>query len=391
MNEPRGDNARTEGDASALPEFAGGADWLGGTGPLSDVVMSSRVRLARNLVGFPFMTRAERADREHILMAVRPAVEALPLASLTDGGVASDRRVSAPDRMSWIELHGVGSPVRDLLVERHLISLQHAKGKLSTGAGGADEPRAVAVALPSERLAIMVNEEDHLRIQMMRSGLDLSGALESIDAVDDALENSLDFAFSPRFGYLTCCPTNVGTGARLSVMLHLPALRMTGEIDKVKRAADSMSLAIRGFYGEGSEASGDFYQLSNQTTLGRSERVLLEEMEREIIPQVVDYERLARERLLKGSRLMIEDRCWRALGTLQTARLLSTEESMKLLSQARLGVVTGILRRPDTARLNALMQLTQPAHLQRVAGRTMPQDERRSARADLMRERLSDA
>lgn len=378
--------------------LGGGAEWLRGEGPSSEVVLSSRVRLARNLAGFPFVARADRTEREHVLEAVRPVVDGLT------PGVARSSGSGGPggsgDHMSWIALHDSEPPERQLLVERHLISKQHADGT-SAGDGaagpgvrscsGLSSPRAVAVSLPTERLSIMVNEEDHLRVQVLRTGLDLGGALAAIDAVDDALEATLDFAYSPRFGYLTCCPTNVGTGARLSVMLHLPGLRLTGEIDKVKRAADSMSLAIRGFYGEGSEASGDFYQLSNQTTLGRSEKVLLHEMEHEIVPQVIDYERLARERLLKHSRLMIEDRCARALGLLRHARLLSAEEAMKALSQVRLGVVSGLIRDVDLRRVHELMLLTQPAHLQRLAGRPLDQQERRSARADLARERLTAA
>jgi len=388
--------------AEAPSGLGAGAEWLRGEGPAHEVVLSSRVRLARNLAGFPFVARADRTEREHVLEAVRPVVEGLDAGGGAPGSseARSSEAVSSEaggGRMSWKPLHEAEASERQLLVERHLISKQHAEGR-----GAADEqaprscaglsaPRAVAVSMPNERLSIMVNEEDHLRLQVLRTGLDLEGALSAIDAVDDTLEAALDFAFSPRFGYLTCCPTNVGTGARLSVMLHLPGLRLTGEIDKVKRAADSMSLAIRGFYGEGSEASGDFYQLSNQTTLGRSEQVLLHEMEREIIPQVIDYERLARERLLKHSRLMIEDRCARALGLLRHARLLSAEEGMKALSQVRMGVVTGLIRGVELVRVHELMLLTQPAHLQRLAGRTLDQQERRSVRADLVRERLAPA
>lgn len=348
-------------------------EWLSGRGTASDVVLSSRVRLARNLAGFPFMARASRIDRRQILDLCR--------ARITGASVA--------DRLAWVDLHGTRPIERNLLVERHLISKHHARGKLAGGKGGPDEPRGVAISLPDERLSVMVNEEDHLRIQLIHAGLDLGGAYERIDAIDDKIEAGLDYAFSGRFGYLTCCPTNVGTGIRLSVMLHLPALNMTGEIEKVKRAAKDMALAIRGFYGEGSQASGDFYQLSNQTTLGKTERVLLHAMESDIVPKVVQYERLARQSLIKQRHAVLDDKVHRARGLLERARLISADEAMGLLSQVRLGVVLGLIEGLDEALINHLMLLIQPAHLQLTVGREMPQGERRSARADLIRARLT--
>jgi protein arginine kinase len=289
---------------------------------------------------------------------------------------------------AWIDLHSTPPLDRTVLVERHLISQQHARGKQSTGAGGADEPRAVAVSLPDERMSIMVNEEDHLRLQVIRSGLDLSRTLAEVDGLDDALEAGLDYAFSARFGYLTACPTNVGTGIRLSVMLHLPALRLTGNIEKVKRAATDMSLAVRGFYGEGSDAAGDLYQISNQTTLGKTEQILLQELEHQVIPKVLDYERRERQLLMTKRRMDLEDQVHRALGTLTHARLMSTEESMQLLSLVRLGVICGVLERPDQSAINHMLLMTQPAHLQRAAGKELDQDQRRATRAQLLRQRL---
>jgi protein arginine kinase len=224
---------------------------------------------------------------------------------------------------------------------------------------------------------------------VLRSGLAVRDAWEEATAIDDRLEAALDYAYSPRLGYLTACPTNVGTGVRFSVMLHLPGLRMTGEIEKVKRAAADMSLAVRGFYGEGSEASGDFYQLSNQTTLGKSERTLLDELEARIIPEVLEYERQSRQSLLQKRRWQIEDTVHRAFGLLRHARLLGTEESMKLLSVVRLGLSLGILGGVDNTVLHQLMLLIQPAHLQHLVGQTLTQDERRRARADVVRERLT--
>ncbi|MBX3364260.1 MAG: protein arginine kinase [Phycisphaeraceae bacterium] len=348
-------------------------EWLRGEGRLSDVVLSSRVRLARNLAGFPFPNRASRSDRVCVLDLCRDRI--------LNAGLA--------ERMLWIDLHHAAPIDRSLLVERHLISKQHAKGKLGVASGGPEEPRGVAVAMPHEQLSIMVNEEDHLRIQVMRTGFDLADALREADEVDDKIERRLDYAFSPRFGYLTACPTNVGTGARFSVMLHLPALKMANEIDKVKRAAGDMALAIRGFYGEGSEAVGDFYQLSNQTTLGKAEHFLLHDMEHEIIPRVVEYERLARRQLVERRGDLVADQAYRALGVLRHARLMSSEEAMECLSRVRLGAVLGLMPGIDHQHVTHLMLVIQPAHLQRLAGREMNQAERRAGRADLLRRELA--
>ena len=347
-------------------------EWLKNEGDCSDVVLSSRVRLARNLAGVPFAFKATSKDRQRSLDACR---DQILLANV------------AP-RIIWEELHERPAVTRSLLVERHLISKQHSKGR--GGIGAADDPRAVAYSAPDERLAIMVNEEDHLRVQTIRSGLALAEAWAAADRVDDMLEAGLDYAYSPRFGYLTACPTNVGTGVRMSVMMHLPGLRLTGDIDKVKRAASDMSLAVRGFYGEGSEAVGDLYQISNQVSFGRAEHTTLHELQSEIVPRVVEYERLARRELLTKRRMGLEDQLWRAWGTLTNARLLTTEEAMQLLSLARLGGLVGVLpaERAAARTVNALWLLVQPAHLQKALGQELDQEQRRVARATLVRERL---
>lgn len=360
-------------DRSHLPSLCGKkTEWLRGVGDSCDVVMSSRVRLARNLAGFPFMPKAERADREQILELCRRQIESARL---------------TPQHM-WIDLHHATKPERMLLVERQLISRPHARGKLSNGKGGSDEPRAVAIGLPDEQLAVSLNEEDHLRLQVIRSGLDLAEAHRLADRADDALEAGLEFAFNPAFGYLTACPTNVGTGARFSVMLHLPGLKLTGEIEKVKNAADDMGLAVRGFYGEGSEAAGDFFQLSNQITLGKSEQRLLEIMQDEIVPKVVEYERRARDVLLGKRRRSTEDSIFRAVGLLENARLLSVEEAMNLLSRIRLGVMLRLVTdiKPDT--VCHLLLLIQNAHLGRTHAQELDAIDRNAARADLVRTRL---
>ncbi len=353
--------------------FNARTEWLRGEGQACDVVLSSRVRLARNLAGLPFVARASRTDRRHTLDLCR--------ARLVGAGLAK--------QLMWLNLHDSPPIDRAVLAERHLISKQLARGVLPGRDAAPDEPRGVAISIPDERLSVMVNEEDHLRLQTIRTGLDLRGCFEQIDAADDSIEAGLDYAFHPRFGYLTACPTNVGTGARFSVMLHLPALRMTGEIDKVKNAAEDMSLAIRGSHGEGSQNTGDIFQLSNQTTLGKSEEALLAEMQDEIVPRVVEYERRARKMLMDRRRTILEDKVHRALGVLRGARLMTVDEAMTLLSQVRLGVVLGLVEDLPQQTVNHLLLLVQPAHLQRVSGKEMPQGARRIARAELIRRTLS--
>lgn len=364
-----------EGAFAKLPAFERGAEWLRGAGASADVVLSSRVRLARNLAGIPFQPKASDEDRTEVLERCRAQVLAAGLG----------------ERVMWVDLRQLSGVERALLVERQFVSSQLASGRPAGKGGGEGRPRAVAIALPDERVSVMVNEEDHLRLQSIHSGLALGEALAEADRADDALEAGLDYAYSPRFGYLTCCPTNVGTGARLSVMMHLPGLRLTGDIEKVKRAADDMGLAVRGYHGEGSEAAGDLYQLSNQTTLGKSERVLLSEMEREIVPRVVDYERHARRTLMEHRRAVLEDQVHRAIGAGLHARLMATTEAMAVLSCIRLGAVLGVVSGVDQAAVNGLMLLVQPAHLQRVLGREMNQQERKVERATLIRARLAGA
>ena len=360
-------------DQSARPPdlCANRTEWLRGGGGSSDVVMSSRVRLARNLAGFPFMPKADRTAREQILRLCRRQIESARIAP----------------RLMWIDLHTASKAERNLLVERQLISRPHAKGRLSNGTGSSSEPRAVAVGLPDEQVAISVNEEDHLRIQVIRSGLDLAEAYRIADRTDDAIEAGIEYAYSPRFGYLTACPTNVGTGARFSVMLHLPGLVMTGEFEKVKNAADDMGLAVRGFYGEGSEAAGDFFQLSNQVTLGRTEQQLLEEMQDEVVPRVVEYERGARDILLGKRRRRAEDEIFRALGTLRSARLLSVEEAMNLLSRVRLGIALKLIGDVDLEAVGRLLLMIQNAHLEQI--RPTGPAERQAVRADFVRDALA--
>jgi protein arginine kinase len=351
-----------------------GPEWLRAAGPMHDVVLSSRVRLARNIAGCTFAAKATWRERTLTLEMCRHA--------LMNAGLA--------DRVRWVDIHRATAQDRVLLVERHLISKPHAKGRAIEDHAAAEEPRAVVYGVPDERLSVMVNEEDHLRIQAIRTGLDLSTAWQDADHADDKIEAAIDYAFSGRLGYLTGCPTNVGTGVRMSVMLHLPALRIAGEIEKVRRACADMNLAVRGFYGEGSEALGDLYQVSNQTTLGVREASVLEDLQSRIVPKIVEYERIARRELMTKRRLAIEDQVHRAYGLLTHARLLTTEETMQALSVLRLGILAGAVTDVNQAGATALMLLIQPAHLQRSVGRELDQDQRRAARAAMVRGALDE-
>lgn len=312
-----------------------------GSPPESDVVISSRARIARNMSGFPFVNRASAGQRREIVNLAREVIGR-----------------TEPDGLMWVDLESAEETERRLLVERHLISAQLA---------GADGERAVAITR-DESLSVMVNEEDHLRIQVLAPGAGLADALRRADAFDDRLERDVDYAFDSRYGFLTACPTNVGTGMRLSVMMHLPALKITGDIDRVRRAAADMNLAVRGYYGEGSDAAGDFYQVSNQVTLGLTEDDLLARLADDIAPRVVEYERHARTRLMKNNRDELEDRVHRALGTLRAARLLEGREAMKLLSRVRLGVWLGLLEDVPRDAVSRLFLQVQPAHLRFDAG-----------------------
>ena len=337
-------------------------EWLRGSGPMSDIVISSRIRLARNVKGFPFLSKSSRTQRQTLERNVREVILASNLSP----------------QMLYVDLESAPQIDRDLLVERHLISKPHA---------AAEGSRGVAIG-ENESVSIMVNEEDHLRIQVLRSGLQLEGAFEEINRIDDCLEAQLDFAFHPRFGYLTACPTNVGNGIRVSVMLHLPALKLTGEIEKVFRAAKDMRLAVRGLYGEGTEATGDFYQISNQITLGVTEEEIIDEFRNTVIPKIIDYEHHARKMLAADRTLALDDKVFRALGLLRSARLIASEETLFLLSHLRMGINLGRIKDIDIRTINELFLLTQPAHLQKIQGKKLEGDVRRAARAEFIRSKL---
>ncbi len=337
-------------------------EWLRGTGPDSDIVISSRIRLARNLADFPFPPRADDDVREEVELLLREQIRKLPLGN----------------DLLYLDLDELGSLDRQFLVERQLISREHAETQGT---------RAVGIG-PRETVSLMINEEDHLRMQVLRSGFALDECWEEINSIDDALEQHVAFAFDDQFGYLTSCPTNVGTGIRASVMLHLPGLVLTKEIQKVFHAMQKMSLAVRGLYGEGSQAMGDFYQISNQATLGKTEKQVIEGIQ-EVVPRILDYERRVRTALVKENREKLHDQVARAFGILQSAHTITSEETMHLLSSVRMGINLGLVDGIGVPTVNELFIHTQPAHLQKIRNAHLESSERNVARAAYLRQRLA--
>jgi protein arginine kinase len=345
-----------------LNELAGRCgEWLRGTGPESDIVISSRIRLARNLADFPFVRRASQEDRTAIERTVRSRME----------------KMQGWDNVRYLDVAQLSEVDRQLLVERQLISRELAD---------VEGPRAVAID-PDEQFSVMINEEDHLRIQVMHSGLSLKAAWDQIDQLDDLIENTITYAFHPRYGYLTACPTNVGTGLRCSVMLHLPALVITRQIDKVFRSLQKISVTVRGLYGEGSQFMGDFYQVSNQLTLGRSELDLVDQVS-EVVPVLIDYERRARKFLVDQSEQDLHDDVSRAFGILCTAKKISSEETMYYLSKVRMGINLGLIPDLTMSTINKLFIHTQPAHLQKLRGRLLGTVDRNIERASYLQRHL---
>jgi len=347
-------------DLDALTTTSG--EWLRGTGPDSDIVVSSRIRLARNLAQFPFPNRADDVVRSDIEDLLREKVEHLKFNTA----------------LNYVDVSTLATLDRQFLVERQLISREHAESHGSRGVGFGDE----------ENVSLMVNEEDHLRIQVLRSGFALDECWAEIDRIDDSIEEHVTYAFSEELGYLTACPTNVGTGIRVSVMMHLPALVITKEIQQVFQALHKINLAVRGLYGEGSQAMGDFYQISNQVTLGKSEQQLIENL-KDVVSNIVAYERRVRDALVKENRDSLHDKVSRAYGILKNAQTISSEETMLLLSSVRMGINLGLIDDLEIPTINELFIHTQPAHLQKLRKEHLESAERNVARASYLRLRLS--
>jgi protein arginine kinase len=338
--------------------------WLQPGGPQGDIVLSTRVRLARNVAGRPFSSRLRDEERQELEAYLRSAVV----------------KAFGPRQIAWFELADMPEIDRRCLVERHLISRELA---------AAEGPRGVAID-SVQQTAIMANEEDHLRLQVIFSGLQLEEAWKAADAADNLLETEITYAFSPHLGYLTACPTNVGTGMRASVMLHLPGLVLTRQIEKVFRAVARMRLAVRGLYGEGTQATGDIYQISNQASLGRSEEEILKTLGA-VIPQIIGYEQQARHVLADESPMALDDRLFRSWGVLTHARTITSEETLVLLSAVRLGVHMGRLTGVDIGVINELFLMTRPGHIQRLRGTELTEVDRDIARAEYIRRRLGAA
>ncbi len=337
--------------------------WLRGQGPENDIVISSRIRLARNLSGYPFDSKMSKQDRESIDSAVQAI---LP-------------EVFQEEDTLYLDIEKIGPLNCQFLAERQLISREHALG----------EGKRSVVIDPKERFSLMINEEDHLRLQAVASGLDLHSVWQRINDLDDRIEEHLPYVFGEKLGYLTACPTNVGTGMRVSVMLHLPALEMSQQLNKVFRSLQKVNLAVRGLYGEGSKNLGNFFQISNQITLGRSEEELIQQVT-DIIPRLISYERQAREYLLQEEKEQLLDAASRAVGILATAQKISSEEAMTRLSNIRLGVHMKLVEHPPIATINDLMLHIQPAHLQKISEHELSPADRDVARAEYLRKRLKE-
>ena len=333
------------------------------SGPQNKIVMSSRVRLARNLQGFSFPGWAKKPERVKSCEKSSAAVEALP--QMKEGLALSMESLSSLDKQ--------------VLVERHLISREHA----AKGAGSG------LVLNPDQSLSVMINEEDHLRMQCVLPGLQLDRAWEAIDAVDTAIESRLDYAFSPQLGYLTACPTNTGTGIRVSAMLHLPALVLGEQINQIIQAVNKLGLAVRGLYGEGTEALGNVFQVSNQMTLGDSEEEILERLSK-VVAQVIEHESDARALLVEKKPKSVHNHVGRAYGILANAHSMPSKEAINLLSLFRLGIDLGLFADTPRALTDELFLIVQPAHLQLFSKGKLNPEQRDFLRADLIRERLRD-
>jgi len=337
------------------------SEWLKGTGPNSDIVISSRVRLARNLEGVVFPHLAAKKQGQETLEKIKDAL------------LENDYLKNSV----FLRLVDLNTIDKQFLIERHLMSRELAMKPENKG----------MLISQEEIISIMINEEDHLRIQIMKSGFDLTEAWNIINNIDNALSEKLTFAFSDDLGYLTACPTNVGTGMRGSVMLHLPALVMTKQINKVLAAIAKLSFTTRGLYGEGTQAAGNFFQISNQVSLGQNEAEIIENI-KGIIRQIIEQENMARNALLQNNRQILEDRIFRSFGVLKSAYIINSAETIEMLSMLRLGQDLGIIKNIDRRMINELFILTQPAHLQKIEGKKLTPQERDVRRAALIREKI---
>ncbi len=338
-----------------------GLSWLDGTGPHSDIVLSSRIRVARNVEGYLFQSKIGSIESREIMKKVETTLS-------TRGYLKKG---------AFIELDQINDIERKLLLERHLISKDLLGRYKDSG----------LVITDGGRLSLMIGEEDHLRIQSLMSGFILDECWQKVENLEQDLGEAIDYAYHPRFGFLTACPTNTGTGIRASVLIHLPGLVLTKEIGKVLRGISQIGLTFRGIYGEGSDVMGNYFQISNQTSLGKTEEELIDHLSK-ITKQVVEYEQNAREILTRDAKVQIEDKIWRAYGILRYARAITPEEGMNLMSAVRLGVQLDVIKGLNISTLNNILMYSQYGHLEWVAGRPLNKAERDVRRAGKIRELL---
>lgn len=339
------------------------SNWITSKGPDSDIVLSSRVRLARNIKGYHFPHIMSGDEARKVIDLCRSSIIESNTVLARDFHMVKMAEISPLQRMAMVEEHLI-SPV---LLDNH--------------------EKSAALINEDSTVSIMINEEDHIRLQVIYPGLQLNEAYEYASKIDDVIEENVEYAFDQRMGYLTVCPTNIGTGIRASVMVHLPALTITGNINGVLNAVTQVGLTIRGIYGEGSNVQGNIYQISNQITLGLSEEEIISNLTA-VTRQIIDNEKMARNKLMQTNRMQIEDSVWRSLGILRNARILSSSECLNLISNVRLGAEVGILDGIDTKLLNELMINIQPATLVMREGREMDSELRDIKRAEYVRERL---
>ncbi|MDP4086520.1 MAG: protein arginine kinase [Bacillota bacterium] len=339
------------------------SSWMSEEGPDSDIILSSRIRLARNFNEYNFPTLYAPEEAKEIIIKMEEILKKLD--------------VNQFGRMELLKINDLQQLEKMVLVEKHLISPQLAESS----------PYGACLVTENEDVSIMVNEEDHIRIQCLFPGLQLTEALKAANQIDDLLESFIHFAFDEKHGYLTSCPTNVGTGLRGSVMMHLPGLILTHQINRIIPAINQLGLAVRGIYGEGSEALGNIFQISNQITLGKSEEDIVEDLHG-VVNQLISQERSAREALRKTSNIQLEDRVYRSYGILANSRIIESKEAARCLSDVRLGIDMGYIQNTSKNILNELMILTQPGFLQQYAGGPLRPHERDIRRATLIRERL---
>src|SRR5699024_10303627 len=337
--------------------------WMHEEGPDSDIVLSSRIRLARNFTNTTFPIIAKEEELEHILEFFKEHYATRSFQQYKD--------------FEFIPINDLSRIEKTLLVEKHLISpymIKHVR------------PTAVMIS-KNEQVSIMVNEEDHIRLHMYLPRFQLEETLQRANELDDWLEEHIDYALDEKRGYLTSCPTNVGTGMRASVMMHLPALAMTKQLNRMVPAINQLGLVVRGIYGEGSETIGNLFQISNQVTLGRTEEGIIDDLQ-SVVKQLIEHERRARKRLMEYSGTKLEDRIYRSLGVLEYSRIIESKEAARCLSNVRLGIDLGIIKNISRNILNELMILTQPGFLQHYANKSLKASERDILRASLIRERL---